>query len=53
MTSAIDLAALPPSIVVPGIAAWLGTVTPDPDEGVESYEDFLNRLSGEGQCSAS
>ena len=43
--TAIDLAALPPTIVVPGIAAWLGVDRPadEPDE----YEDYLNRLTEE------
>ncbi|MCX5522647.1 hypothetical protein OG342_07180 [Streptomyces bobili] len=38
-----DMAALPPVLVVPGIAAWLGrpTATDEPDE----YETFLNQLS--------
>ncbi|MFE2563133.1 hypothetical protein [Streptomyces mirabilis] len=47
MTAAIDLAALPPSVVVPGIAAWLGWVAPEPVEPVESYEDYLQRISQE------
>jgi hypothetical protein len=43
--AAIDLAALPPTVVVPGIAAWLGIDQPadEPDE----YEQLLNRISQE------
>lgn len=42
---AIDLAALPPVITVPGISRWLGATTPEPDDSVESYEAYLERLS--------
>lgn len=45
--SAIDLAALPPTIVVPGIAAWLGWTAPAPDEPADDYEAFLNQLTEE------
>lgn len=45
--TAIDLAALPSSVVVPGIAAWLGWTPSEPDDSVESYEDYLDRLSQE------
>jgi hypothetical protein len=45
--SAIDLAALPPVIVVRGIAAWLGWTAPVPDEPDDSYEEFLNQLAEE------
>ncbi|MEY9995808.1 hypothetical protein ABIE67_007840 [Streptomyces sp. V4I8] len=45
--AAIDLAALPPTIVVPGIAAWLGWTPPEPDDSVDSYEAYLNRLTEE------
>lgn len=47
MTAAIDLAALPPSVVVPGIAAWLGWTPPEPDDSADSYEDYLNHISQE------
>lgn len=47
MSAVIDLAALPPSVVVPGIAAWLGWTAPEPDESVETYEDYLEHLSRE------
>ena len=54
--AAIDLGALPPTLVVPGLAAWLGR---DPhaseadfqaslDGGfTESFEDFCTRISKE------
>lgn len=45
--AAIDLAALPPVITVPGIARWLGWATPEPDDSIESYEAYLERLSEE------
>jgi hypothetical protein len=44
---AIDLAALPPTLVVPGIAAWLGWTAPDSDDSDDSYEAFLNQLTEE------
>jgi len=48
MAAVIDLAALPPSVVVPGIARWLGWTAPDPDDDTEeSYEAFLDRISRE------
>jgi hypothetical protein len=48
--AAIDLAALPPSVVVPGIAAWLGWTPPPPaDEPEETWESLCERLSREGQ----
>lgn len=43
--TAVDLAAMPPTIVVPGIAAWLGQ--PVPDEPADDYETFLNQLTEE------
>lgn len=42
-----DLAALPPTVVVPGIARWLGWTQPEPDDSTESYDDYLDRLSQE------
>ena len=48
MAAVIDLAALPPTvIVVPGIAAWLGWTAPETDEPADSYEAFLQRISQE------
>ena len=41
---AIDLAALPPVVVVPGLARWLGWTPPEPADE-ESYEAFLERIS--------
>ncbi len=43
MTAAVALAALPPVVVVPGIAAWLGVDQPadEPDD----YDTYLNQLS--------
>ena len=32
-------------ITVPGIARWLGSTTPEPDDSVESYEAYLIRIS--------
>jgi hypothetical protein len=48
MTAAVALAALPPTVVVPGIARWLGKTPPEPD-AEESYEDFLQRISRDTQ----
>lgn len=45
--AAIDLAALPPVITVPGIARWLGWTAPEPDDSIESYEAYLIRISQE------
>jgi hypothetical protein len=46
--AAIDLAALPPVVVVPGLARWLGWTPPQPaDEPGETYEAFLERISRE------
>jgi len=47
--TAIDLAALPSVIVVPGIAAWLGWTAPVSDEPVDGYEAFLNQLTEEAR----
>lgn len=47
MSAVIDLAALPPTIVVPGLAAWLGQTPPEPDTTDDSYEAYLERLSQE------
>jgi hypothetical protein len=47
MSAVIDLAALPPSVVVPGIASWLGWTQPEPDDSEESYEAYLERISRE------
>ncbi|WP_328336828.1 hypothetical protein [Streptomyces violaceus] len=46
--AAVDLAALPPSVVVPGIAGWLGRANYERsiDTGLtESFEDFCERIS--------
>ena len=47
--AAIDLAALPPTVVVRGIAAWLGLPERPVDEPDESYEALCERLSKERQ----
>lgn len=47
MTAVVDLAALPPSVVVPGIARWLGWTPPEPADDEETYEQFLERISQE------
>lgn len=47
MTAVIDLAALPPSVVVPGIAHWLGIDQPAAEETEETYEAYLERISRE------
>ncbi|CUW31717.1 hypothetical protein [Streptomyces reticuli] len=49
MTAVVDLAALPPTVVVPGIARWLGWTPPEPADAEETYEDFLERISREAQ----
>jgi hypothetical protein len=46
--TAVDLAALPPSVVVPGIAGWLGRANYQAslDSGpLESFEEFCDRIS--------
>jgi predicted component of type VI protein secretion system len=46
--TAVDLAALPPSMVVPGIAGWLGRANYQTslDAGLtESFEEFCDRIS--------
>jgi hypothetical protein len=40
----VDLTALPPVVIVRGIANWLGVPTPAEDID-ESYEAYLERLS--------
>ena len=45
--AAIDLAALPPVMVVPGIGRWLGWSAPEPDDSIDPYEAYLNRISQE------
>ncbi|WP_432027404.1 hypothetical protein [Streptomyces sp. 1222.5] len=45
----VDLAALPPTVVVPGIARWLGWTPPEPADDEEGYEQFLERISREAQ----
>jgi hypothetical protein len=45
VTAVIDLAALPPTVVVPGLARWLGY--DQPDEEPDAYEQFLERISQE------
>lgn len=47
MSAVIDLAALPPSVVVPGIAHWLGIEQPASDDSEDSYEAYLDRISQE------
>lgn len=50
--SAVDLAALPPSVVVPGIAGWLGRANYQAslDAGLtETFDEFCQRISKEGQ----
>lgn len=44
---AVDLAALPPNVKVPGLLHWLGI--DQPDEEPESYEQYLERISREDQ----
>lgn len=44
MAAVIDLAALPPSVVVPGIAHWLGWTAPEPEEPEDSCEAYLQRI---------
>jgi hypothetical protein len=44
----VDLAALPPSVVVPGIAGWLGRANYERsinDGLTESFEEFCERIS--------
>lgn len=43
--AAIDLAALPPVMVVPGIGRWLGIGDEPEAEPEESYEAYLIRIS--------
>jgi hypothetical protein len=45
VTAVIALAALPPKVVVPGVARWLGYDRPD--EEPDAYEQFLERISRE------
>ncbi len=45
MTALADLAALPPVVVVPGIAHWLG-LQPTDDEP-DDYDTYLTRISQE------
>lgn len=45
MTAVIDLAALPPTVVVPGLLHWLGI--DQQQEEPETYEQFLERISHE------
>jgi hypothetical protein len=45
VTAVIDLAALPPTVVVPGLARWLGL--DQPQDEPETYEQFLERISQE------
>lgn len=47
MTAVIDLAALPPSVVVPGIAHWLGIELPTAEETEDAYDAYLERISRE------
>lgn len=48
MTAVIDLAALPPHVVVPGIAHWLGIDQPAvSDDTEDGYEAYLDRISQE------
>ena len=43
MTAPVDMAALPPVLVVPGLAVWLGIRRPadEPDD----YDTYLQQLS--------
>jgi hypothetical protein len=42
----VDLTALPPVVIVRGIASWLGLE--DPEQSLdEDFEDFCNRISRE------
>jgi len=43
VTAPVDMAALPPVVVVPGIAAWLGY--PPADDEPDEYEQILARLA--------
>lgn len=45
MTAVVDLAALPPTVIVPGLRHWLGIEQPEDEP--ETYEDFLERISQE------
>ncbi|WP_369167855.1 hypothetical protein AB5J49_08235 [Streptomyces sp. R28] len=45
--TAVDLAALPPVVIVRGIASWLGVTDQTDSEPAETYEDYLNRISQE------
>lgn len=45
----VDLTALPQVVIVPGIARWLGRDLAEPVEPLESYEDFLDRISREAE----
>jgi hypothetical protein len=47
--STVDLAALPPVVVVPGIARWLGWTPPEPDDNDDTYEAYLQRISREAE----
>jgi hypothetical protein len=47
VSAVIDLAALPPSVVVPGIARWLDWTPAESDDAEDSYEQFLKRISQE------
>jgi hypothetical protein len=47
VSAVIDLAALPPSVVVPGIARWLGWTPAEPEESEDFYEQFLDCISQE------
>jgi hypothetical protein len=45
VSAVIDLGALPPSVVVPGLLHWLGI--DQPQDEPETYEQFLERISQE------
>jgi hypothetical protein len=54
VTAPVDFAALPPTLVVPGLASWLGRETAPDDTDfhasldggfTESFEDYCDRIS--------
>ena len=46
MAGVVDLTALPPVVIVRGIASWLGVAGDEPSLD-EDFEDFCNQLSRE------
>jgi hypothetical protein len=45
VTAVIDLTALPPTVVVPGLLHWLGI--DQPQDEPDAYEQFLERITQE------